>query len=156
MSTHIPLMCSREINLCWYWIRHRRYWSRWKGQQWISCLITLRIRMPRLRCEFCCCSVSFFGKVILWKCFFRLKDGHRLVMDDRYDLNVLYKQHKVIFNMKDVHVDDTANYTLIANNGMENRTRIVQVFVKGEWFIFVTLSLRTKIISLKKISPQKN
>ncbi len=53
-------------------------------------------------------------------------------MDDRYLLNVMYKDHKVIFNVKDVHVDDTANYTLIADNGMKSENRTVQVLVKGK------------------------
>lgn len=78
------------------------------------------------------CLGSFLGKSLNNDLFLRLKDGHRLVMDDRYELNVLYRQHKVIFNMKDVHVDDTANYTLMAENGMQNRNRTVQVFVRGK------------------------
>lgn len=65
---------------------------------------------------------------------FSLKNGRRLIMDDRYDLNVMYKKHKVMFNMKNVQVDDTANYTLMAVNGMQSRNRTVQVLVRGEFF----------------------
>uniref|UniRef100_A0A336LVR1 CSON005616 protein n=1 Tax=Culicoides sonorensis TaxID=179676 RepID=A0A336LVR1_CULSO len=60
-----------------------------------------------------------------------LKNGHRLIMDDRYDLNVMYKHQQVIFKMKDVHVDDTANYTLVADNGMKHMNRTVEVFVQA-------------------------
>lgn len=94
--------------------------------------------------------------------FSRLKDGHRLIMDDRYELNVMYKQHKVIFNMKDVHVDDTANYTLMANNGMQSRNRTVQVLVRGEIFVIVLyisksqFGVRPSVFEIKFDSYQNN
>ncbi|XP_063699652.1 vascular endothelial growth factor receptor kdr-like isoform X2 [Culicoides brevitarsis] len=63
------------------------------------------------------------------------KNADRLILDDNFKLEPNYKERRVIFKIFNAQIENTANYTLSASNGVLTKNSTVQVFVTGPPFI---------------------